>query len=161
MSAALARLTDGRILFGAAQLALLLLFLSTTLGGKYRGGWFVIVVLLLTLLFQGLALGRDIVAALRRENPPARPVVVSVAAFAGLLVLVSYWVGFVAGFTLFLFATWRFVCGFGTGRAAILALAFGALLPFAFGWTLGLTLWRGAMVEVVPGFIGGSIPPPL
>ncbi len=115
---------------------------------------------MLTLLFQGIALGRDVVAALRRKSPPARPVVVSVAAFAGLLVLVCYWVGFVAGFTLFLFATWRFVCGFATARAALLALTFGALLPLGFGWTLGLTLWRGAMVEVVPGFVGGSIPRP-
>jgi hypothetical protein len=45
--------------------------------------------------------------------------------------------------------------------AAVLTLIWGVVIPVAFGILLQVAIWPGLIPELVPGWIGGGLLPPL
>lgn len=169
----------GRRLFGvtccveALLLVGLLILLSQALQPNFGGGRFVVVTLLAGLVLLGIALTRDVIAAviadrrsaLRRAEADAgsREWGVVARGLALIVVLFSLIVifGTPVGMTVvaLIILRWhiRATLGPTIGGAVIL----GVLIPVAFGWAVGITLWPGLVPELIPGWLGGGILPPL
>lgn len=82
----------------------------------------------------------------------------------GLLMLFNlvaiYFAGFYAGLFVVV-SVWLYVYGTPPRRMLILAMVYAVLVPFAFSALLGTPIWRGVIPEIIPGIIGGEIPPSL
>lgn len=78
-----------------------------------------------------------------------------------LMFALVYLLGTVAGCVLFVGA---FLLRYKRGSlwvAIFLALVVGGVVPYLLGGILGVHLWEGVVPEMVPGWIGGGVPPPL
>ena len=82
----------------------------------------------------------------------------------GLLMLFNLIAVYVAGFYAGLFvvvSVWLYIYGTPPRRVLILAIAYAILTPLVFSTLLGTQIWHGVMYEIIPGIIGGEIPPSL
>lgn len=154
----------------AALFAGLSVLMVQALRPGFGGGRFVTVALGLSLIFLAIALTRDMIASLaasprspdqsaesRRQWAVALRGLVLIVALFGLILLFGTVVGMtaVAFFVLYWHIKARLLlalCG---------AVVLGIIVPVAFGWAVGIILWPGLAPELVPGWIGGGVLPPL
>jgi hypothetical protein len=76
--------------------------------------------------------------------------------FAAVLLL-----GMVVGLALAAFVILTMQMKVSIRAAAMLALVWGVVIPVAFGILLQVAIWPGLIPELVPGWIGGGLLPPL
>ena len=78
-----------------------------------------------------------------------------------LMFALVYLLGTVAGCVLFVGA---FLLRYKRGSlwvAIFLGLVVGGVLPYLLSGILGVRLWEGVIPAIIPGWIGGGVPPPL
>jgi hypothetical protein len=169
------------IIVEAGLLALFAFLLADTLDPDFRGGWFVTATLVLGLAFLAPVFARDIAAAVR-GRPPQPAGAADRGAFGGedegpqaitwgtigeaALTLTGVFSAiFVLGVLLgtalaaWVILIWQSQLNFG--KALIGAVLIGIMLPVAFALALDLTLWPGAIPQLIPDWVGGGLIPPL
>lgn len=168
---------SGAVWFSFVQLGVILALLLTALQPGFRGGGFIQAVLVLMVLFQTAALVMDSRGALSADASPPPPSIAGddeeeetgvetgpfllITSHLIFMLIATYLLGVYVGLFLFLFGYFRLTGGRRTGAALVLAGLFGVLLPFFFSYAVQVPLWTGVVPELIPGFIGGSISPPI
>jgi hypothetical protein len=163
------------LIFEAAMMAALLGMLGAALRPGFGGGHLVAVVAALTAGVLAWVMLKESVAASKRGGraPGERPSDGVEAAAAGarecwlavfyavLMFLLVYVLGTLSGCVLFVGAFLLFHRRGNPWTAIFLALVVGAIVPYLLGGLLDARLWEGVIPEIVPGWIGGGVPPPL
>lgn len=177
------RLLTVPIVVEVGLLALFAFLLIDTLDPGFRGGRFVTATLVLGLGFLGAVFVRDVAVALRGGLPGPAPadtagplggdddddapqstdwgtVAEAAVTLAGLFLSVFVF-GIVLGTTLAAWVIFIWQSKLNAGKALIGAVLVGIVLPVLFANALDLTLWPGLIPAIVPGWVGGGLPPPL
>ena len=151
----------------------LLVLLSQALRPDFGGGKFVVVTLFISIGFLVIAMVRDVIAAILADRHPTAGAAdahavrhewgVMLRGLALVLVLFGliFLFGTVVGMTVVALVMLRWYIGVGYGPAVAGAAVLGVLIPTAFAWAIGMTLWPGMISEIVPGWLGGGVLPPL
>jgi hypothetical protein len=150
---------------GAAAFALLLLaglaaLLWQTLVPGWRGGPVATGVLALAVVLQLLIVVTTL-GGLRRVAVPDATALLKLGGLLLAALALAFWLGFVLAMAAFLLAFWLGVHRMRLARALLLALLFAVALPWAFSRLTEAPLWRGVLAPLVPGLVGGDIPPPI
>ncbi len=161
------------VVFGVLQFFGLAGLLVMTLQPAFKGGNMIVVILAATMLLQVAALISDVVILKQPvSQPPSPPVAgnaqpsstgfafLRIALMVMVLLIISYFMGVYAGFVTFLFAYWWRVAQFSPFFSLVLALLVGLALPVVFGSLVYITMWPGIIPELIPGYLGGAVPPP-
>lgn len=179
MSPDLRKSLGGRRLFSvtccveALLLVGVLILLSQALRPDFGGGRFILVTLFFSLVLLTVALARDVIAAILADRNPAvrrseadagshqwgvvlRGTVLIVGLFALILAF-----GTLVGMTVVALAILRWHIRVTLGPAIGGAVILGLLVPIAFAWAVGISLWPGLAPELIPDWLGGGIMPPL
>lgn len=177
MTSADRRLVHGRRLLSltcvveALLLLLLLVLLAQALRPDFGGGRFIIVTLFVSIGLLLIATVRDVIAAIIADRKPSSAGTEAVArewyvALRGLVLILvlfglMFFVGTIVGMTVVALVILRGYIGTNQGAALAGAVILGVIIPAAFAWAVGMTLWPGLVPEIVPGWIGGGLLPPL
>ena len=151
----------------------LLVLLSQALRPDFGGGKFVLVTLFASIGLLLIATIRDVVTAiiadrnivvsstdtevLRREW---RVMLGGLALVVTLFGLILFF-GTVLGMTVVALVILRWYIRIGYGPAFAGTVMLGLVVPIAFGAAIGMDLWPGLIPELMPGWLGGGLLPPL
>lgn len=156
-------------------LVILLAMLAVALQPGFRGGGYLTSILaigiaLVGVVFVRTATGRSLV---RDEGDDDIPLKMSdsgdvgwgamrrAALVLGGLFVAALLLGMVVGLTLAAFVILTLQMKMPVRAAAVLTLIWGVVIPVAFGILLQVAIWPGLIPELVPGWIGGGLLPPL
>jgi len=160
------------VLFGILQLLVLAGLLLITLQSDFKGGMMIIVILAGTMSLQTAALISDIVGVKQPTSEPPASTLDSakssstgnafarIAVMVMALLIICYFIGVYVGFVFFLSAYWWRVARFSPALSLTLALLVGLALPAVFKSLVNITMWPGIIPELIPGYLGGAVPPP-